>query len=101
MDFVSHREITPILLGRSAIQLICLFWRLSVCTLSFDGLKSPLFKKCLSDLFIRSSKVTGFSCTIKLKCFLMKPTHDAIIETREVYIQLSSGRYKGKLVLRS
>ena len=30
----------------------------------------------------------------------MKPTHDDIIEAKEVYIQLSFERYKGKSVLR-
>ena len=29
----------------------------------------------------------------------MKPTHDDIIEAKEVYVQLSFVRYKGKLVL--
>ena len=29
----------------------------------------------------------------------MKPTHDDTIEAKEVKIQLSFGRYKGKLVL--
>ena len=31
----------------------------------------------------------------------MKPTHDDIIEAKEVYIQLSFERYKVKLMLRS
>ena len=30
----------------------------------------------------------------------MKPTHDDIIEAKEVYSQMSFGRYKGKLMLR-
>ena len=30
----------------------------------------------------------------------MKPTHDYIIEANEVYIQLSFGRYKEKILLR-
>ena len=38
---------------------------------------------------------------LKLKCLLKKPTHDDIIEAKEVYIQQSFGRYKGKLVLRN
>ena len=36
---------------------------------------------------------------LKLKCLLKKPTHDDIIDAKEVYIQQSFGRYKGKLVL--
>ena len=32
----------------------------------------------------------------KLKCLRNKPTHDDIIEAKEVYIQQSFGRYKGK-----
>ena len=31
----------------------------------------------------------------------MKPTHEDIIEAKDVYIQHSFGRYKGKLVLRN
>ena len=38
---------------------------------------------------------------LKLKCLLKAPTHDDIIEAKEVYIQQSFGRYKGKLVLRN
>ena len=41
---------------------------------------------------------------LKLKCLLPKPTHDDIIDSKEVYInyiQQSFGRYKGKLVLRN
>ena len=38
---------------------------------------------------------------LKLKCLLMKSTHGDIIEAKEVYIQQSFGKYKGKLVLRN
>ena len=38
---------------------------------------------------------------LKLKCLLKKPIHDDIMEAKEVYIQQSFGRYKGKLVLRN
>ena len=38
---------------------------------------------------------------LKQKCLLRKSTHDDIIEAKEVYIQQSYGRYKGKLVLRN
>ena len=37
----------------------------------------------------------------KLKCLLKDPSHDDIIDAKEVYIQQSFGRYKGKLVLRN
>ena len=37
---------------------------------------------------------------LKLKCLLKKST-DNIIEAKEIYIQQSFGRYKGKLVLRN
>ena len=37
----------------------------------------------------------------KLKCLMKKRTYDDIIEAKEVYIQQSFGRYKGKLVLRN
>ena len=33
---------------------------------------------------------------LKLKCLLKTPTHDDIIKAKEVYIQQSFGRYKGK-----
>ena len=36
---------------------------------------------------------------LKLKCLLKKPAHDDIIKAKEVYIQQSFVRYKGKLVL--
>ena len=36
---------------------------------------------------------------LKLKRLLKKPAHDDIIEAKEVYIQQSFGRYRGKLVL--
>ena len=42
----------------------------------------------------------GLDVQLKLKCLLMKPTHDDIIEAKEVYIQLSFKNYKGKSVLR-
>ena len=32
---------------------------------------------------------------------MTKPTHGDIIESKEVYIQLSFGGFKGKLVLRN
>ena len=38
---------------------------------------------------------------LKLKCLLKKPTHDNIIEAKEIYTQQYFGRYKGKLVLRN
>ena len=47
--------------------------------------------------FIRSSRIIRFGCTVKLKCLLMKPTHDDIIDAKEVYIQKSFRRYKVKL----
>ena len=33
---------------------------------------------------------------LKRKCLVKKPTHDGIIEAKEVYIHQSFGRYKGK-----
>ena len=48
-----------------------------------------------------ANNVVQFSCTFKLKCSLKKPSHDDIVEAKEVYIQQSFGRYKGKLVLRN
>ena len=37
---------------------------------------------------------------LKLKCWLIKPLHDDIIEAVVVYIQLSLERYNRKVVLR-
>ena len=50
-----------------------------------------------------TEQITSSSLVVhlKLKCLLKKPTHDDIIEAKEVYIQQSFGRYKGKLVLRN
>ena len=76
MDLFSHRGITLILFGRSAIQSDS-----SVCTISFDGLNLLYFNKC----FIRSSNVIRFGFTVKTKvCLLMKPTYDDIIEAKEI-----------------
>ena len=38
---------------------------------------------------------------LKLRCLLKKIAHGDIIEAKKVYIQLSVGRYKGKLMLRN
>ena len=79
-----------------------LIWRSSVCTLSFDGLKSPLLKKCFSDLNLYEAVMSSdLVVQFKLKFLLMKQTHDDIIEAKEVYIQLSFKRYKVKLMLRN
>ena len=48
-----------------------------------------------------ANSVVQFSCTFKTKVLLKKPTHDYIIEAKEVYIHESFGRYQGKLVLRN
>ena len=51
-----------------------------VFILSFDGLKSPLLKKCFSDLNLYEAvKSSGLVVQLKLKRLLMKPTHDYII----------------------
>ena len=74
---------------------------LSVCTLSFEGLKSPLLKKGSSGLSLCEAVMSsGLAVQLKLKCVLMKHTHDDIIEAKEVYIQLIFERHKGKLLLR-
>ena len=73
-------------------------WRLIVCTLSFEGLNSPLLKKYCSDLnpkLYKAVKSSGLDVQLKLKCLLVKPTHDDIIEAKGVYSQLSFERYKG------
>ena len=49
----------------------------------------------------RADNIVQFSCTFKTKVFAEEATHDDIIETKEVYIQQSFGRYTGKLVLRN
>ena len=96
--------------GRSAIQPVRLFdVRSSVCTLSFDGLNSPLLKKCFSDLNLYEAVTSSdLVVQLKLKFDLMKPTHDDTIKAKEVrkrakevYIQLSFERYKVKLMLRN
>ena len=46
-------------------------------------------------------KSSGLIVQLKLKCLLMKPTQDDIIEAKEVNSQLSFERYKEKLMLRN
>ena len=73
-----------------------LIWRLSVCTLSFDGLKPHLLKKCFSDLILYEAvKPSGLTVQLNIKFFLMKPTHEYITKAKEVYIQVYFERYKG------
>ena len=60
IDFVSHR-------CRSAIQFVSLF---------DVYLLVPFYS-------MTKSNVVEFSCTIKTKCFLKKPTHDDIIAARK------------------
>ena len=67
----------------------------------FDQNKLPAdpnnhLKKCLNDR-IHTEQITSSSLVVllKLKCLLKKPTHDDIIEAKEVYIHPSFGRYKG------
>ena len=71
-----------------------------ICSNEVDGLKSPLLEKCFSDLNLyEAEKSSGLIVQLKLKCLLMKQTHDDIIEANEVKIQQSFERYKGKLML--
>ena len=102
MDLFSHRGIICILFGRSAIQSVSRFWRSSVCTLSFYGLKSPLVKKCFSDLNLYKTLTSSdLVVQLKLKLLLMKSTHDNIIEAKGSLHQVSFERYKVKLMLRN
>ena len=66
MDFASHRGITFILIGRSAIQLVCLFEVISVGTLHSLAKISVTFRDISVSLTksIRSDSVVEFSCTI-------------------------------------
>ena len=65
-----------------------------------DDLKSPLLKKCFSDLNLYEAvKPSGLVVQIKLKCLLMKPSHDDILEAKEVHSQLSFEKYKVKIKL--
>ena len=82
MDLVSHRGITLILFCKSDIKQGYLF-----CTLSFDDLKSPLLNKCFSNLNLYEAvKSSDLVVQFKLKCLLTKPTHDDIIEAKEVIV---------------
>ena len=75
---------------------------LSVCTLSFVGLKSPLLMKCFRDHDLYEAvKSSNLAVQLKLKCLLMKPTQDDVIKANKVYSQLSFEKYKGKLSLRN
>ena len=48
---------------------------------------------------IEAVKASGLVVQLKLKCLLVKPTHDGTFKGKEVYIQLSFERYNGKLML--
>ena len=68
-----------------------------------NAIKCKLFEigvNCFM-LPIVMNEIFPTSLNLKLKCLLKKPTHDDIIEAKEVYIQQSFGGYKGKLVLRN
>ena len=46
-----------------------------------------IIKKCFSDLNLYEAvKSPGLVVQLKQKCLLTKPTHDDIIEAKEVYI---------------
>ena len=76
MDFVSHRGITLILIGRFVIQLTCI---------------------CVFDVYLFVPfQVSSLVVQLKLKCLLKRPSHDDSIEAKAFYIQLSFERYKGK-----
>ena len=61
MDFVSHRKITPILIGSSVVKPVCLFDVYH----SFDDLKLLNLINVYVTRFILSSNINKFSCTIK------------------------------------
>ena len=60
MDFVCHRGITLILIGRSAIQLICVYD-------VYLGVRLKEVFKLLNPY--GANNVVQFSCTIKTKVF--------------------------------
>ena len=84
MDLISHLEITLIMFGRSAIQPVCLFD--VYLPVRFHLIA---FKTCFSDLKYEAVKSSGLVVKLKLKCLLMKPTQDDIIEAKDVYSQVS------------
>ena len=54
-----------------------------------------VFKKSFSDLNLYDAVMSsGLVVHLKLKYFLMKPTHDDIIEAKEVYNKLSFEKYR-------
>ena len=72
------------------IQPVCL---LNVYLYVFNGLKSPLLKKCFSDLNVYEAvKSSGLVVQLKRQCLLVKPTHDDIIKANEVNNQMSFER---------
>ena len=66
MNFDSHQGVAFIFIDRSLIQQVLLFWRLSVCTRSFDDLKTLLLKQCNSDLKLYEA-ITSSSLVMQLK----------------------------------
>ena len=101
MDLICHRGITLIQFGRSVVQPISLFDVYLFVPFHLMAL-NPLLKKCFSDLNLYEAvKSSDLVVQLKLKCLLVKPSHDDIIEAGKVYIQLSFENYKGKYMLRN
>ena len=66
MDFVSHRGITLILIGRSAIQLIFVYDVYLGVPFHSIAKRSPLLMKCLNGL-IHKEQITSSSLVVQLK----------------------------------
>ena len=69
MDFVSHREITLIFIGKSAAQLICVYY--VYMSVSFHSMaENLLYLRMFKWLYsYGTNNVVQFSCTFKTKVF--------------------------------
>ena len=82
MDFFSHREITPYCLAGLRYNPFAYLTFIYLYPF-IRWLKISSIKECLSDLNLYEAvKSPGLVAQLKLKYFLMKSTHDDIIESK-------------------
>ena len=82
IDLVSHRGLTLILIGWSAIQPVCLFdvYLFVPFHLIASPLLSPLLKKYFNGLNLYEAvKSAGLVVQLQLKFLLMKPIQEYIV----------------------
>ena len=95
-----HSSIAIIFIGKR--ELIALLNLSSLCLVMVERLFLAVPWGCLQFVIVVFPDHTHLLLLVvqlKLKCLLMEPTHDDIIEAKEVYSQLPFERYQGKLMM--